>query len=54
MCILVYDAKSNFGFIAGIDSYEALVEWIHIFDSVSSFDALKLVARKKSDLQEEP
>jgi hypothetical protein len=54
VCILVYDAASNFGFIAGIDSYEALVEWINIFDSVSSFDALKLVARNKSDLQEDP
>jgi GTPase SAR1 family protein len=32
VCILVYDATSNFGFIAGIDSYEALVEWINIFD----------------------
>jgi Ras-related protein Rab-4B len=52
VCIFVYDVTSNFDSNTGIDSYEALVEWIHIFDSVSSYDALKIVARNKSDLQE--
>ena len=40
-------------FNEGIESYEALVEWIHTFESVSTFDALKIIARNKTDLQEE-
>ena len=50
VCIFVYDVTSKFYLRLGLDSYEALVNWINIFESVSSYDAFKIIARNKSDL----
>lgn len=36
----------------GIDSYAAIVDWMETFDSVSTFDALKIIVENKIDLLE--
>lgn len=34
----------------GVDSYAAIVDWMETFDSVSTFDALKIIVENKIDL----
>lgn len=36
----------------GIDSYAAIVDWMETFDSVSTFNALKIIVENKIDLLE--